>query len=681
MAQNRLRETTSLYLHQHADNPVHWQPWDDEAFALARRENKPVLLSIGYAACHWCHVMAHESFEDEATAALMNELYVNIKVDREERPDVDAIYMNALHLMGQRGGWPLTMFLTPEGEPFWGGTYFPNQPRYGQPAFTDVLRTIHGVYRSDPAAVTKNRDALAGGLAELSKSPPSVSMTPAVLDQIAEQLLGYIDTVHGGIGQAPKFPQTGMLELLWRAARRSGRHDFARAVTVTLDNMCQGGIYDHLRGGFARYSVDERWLVPHFEKMLYDNAALVELLTTVWTATRSPLYAHRIEETIAWVLREMCTADRGFSAALDADSEGEEGKFYVWSAAEIAEVLGPDAAFFSSVYDVTAGGNWEHTNILNRLNGLALLDEQNETRLVSLREKLLARRAQRVRPALDDKMLADWNGLMIAALVRAGTAFGRSDWIEAARAAFAAVKRHLGKSDARLHHSFRDGRTQPNAFVEDYANMARAALLLEQATGEKTYLDAALKWTDTLARQYWDGKHGGYLQTADDADALITRSRSVSDNPTPNANGVMIEVHTRLYHRTGDAHQQIKADLLVGAFSGEVRRNFIALGAYLNGFDFLLRVPEVVIRGVRDTADTEALLRAAFAAPSPLLMVSVFAPDESLPAEHPATGTTQRDGRATAYVCRDGACSLPAGTADELCERLSEERDAASHTA
>ena len=367
---NRLAAATSPYLLQHAHNPVAWWQWGPEALAEAKNANKPILLSVGYAACHWCHVMAHESFEDEATAAVMNELFVNIKVDREERPDIDQIYMNALHLLGEQGGWPLTMFLTPKGEPVWGGTYFPKDLRYGRPAFIDVLREVARLFREEPEKIEQNRKALLARLADKARPQGQVTIGLAELDGAAFHLGNAFDTTHGGLRGAPKFPQGAMLEFLWRAGIRTGAARFFDTVALTLEHMSEGGIYDHLGGGFSRYSVDEKWLVPHFEKMLYDNAQLLELLALAWQRGGNALFAQRARETVDWLKREMVTKEGAFAASLDADSEGEEGKFYVWSLKEIEDALGSDAVYFAAEYDVTAGGNFEGHNILNRLKHL-----------------------------------------------------------------------------------------------------------------------------------------------------------------------------------------------------------------------------------------------------------------------------------------------------------------------
>src|SRR5689334_19192679 len=414
--ENRLAQATSPYLLQHKYNPVDWWTWGPEALAEAKRSNRPILLSVGYAACHWCHVMAHESFENEATAAVMNELFVNIKVDREERPDIDHIYMSALHHLGEQGGWPLTMFLTPAGEPVWGGTYFPKTARYGRPSFVDVLREISRIFREEPANIEQNRTALMERLSKAAKPADKVTLGARELDGAAASVARAFDPVNGGFRGAPKFPQCPMLEMLWRAGVRRDQR-FFEVVELALERMSDGGIYDHLGGGFSRYSVDERWLVPHFEKMLYDNAQLLELLALAHARTGKPLFATRARETVAWLAREMTTAGGAFAASLDADSEGEEGKFYVWSLTEVEQVLGKDdAALFAQHYDVTPEGNFEGHTILNRLTR-SPTDDAAENRLAAMRTKLLAARTARIRPGLDDKVLADWNGLMIAALV------------------------------------------------------------------------------------------------------------------------------------------------------------------------------------------------------------------------------------------------------------------------
>ncbi len=674
---NRLAQETSPYLLQHQANPVDWYPWGPEAFAKARAEDKPILLSVGYAACHWCHVMAHESFEDPEVARLMNEYFVNIKVDREERPDLDAIYQQALALLGQHGGWPLTMFLTPQGRPFWGGTYFPKADMYGRPGFPRVLEAIAQVYREEPEKVQKNVSALQDALEQLAQPQSAGGIDLGVLDEVAQRLVDNIDRRNGGLGGPPKFPQPGILKLLWRAWRRNQDSTCRDAVTLTLTRMCQGGIYDHLGGGFARYTVDERWLVPHFEKMLYDNAQILELLTWAWQDTGNDLFRERAGETIGWLLREMMAQDDdgtsvgAFAATLDADSEGEEGKFYVWTAEEIDDVLEPDeAALFKRVYDVRPEGNWEGKTILNRLDHPEPLDPAEEALLTECRCRLFQRREHRVRPGWDDKVLADWNGLMIAALAEAAAAFDQPAWLEAARQAFAFVQ-HRMQVNGRPRHSWRRGRLQHPATLDDHASLIRAAVLLFEHSGEAAYLDQAKEWVAVTDRHFWDAANGGYFTTADDLDDVIVRGKQVHDSAQPSGNGVMLEALARLHYLTGESSYLERAEALIRAFAGELERNFVPLATLLNAVETLHRGLQVVIVGRHGEADTDALLRAVQARCLPERILQVVAPEGALPESHPAAGKKQEDGRATAYVCRGPSCSLPLTSPESLSEALS----------
>jgi uncharacterized protein YyaL (SSP411 family) len=670
MDRNRLAEESSPYLLQHQSNPVHWQAWGAPALAAAKAADKPILLSIGYAACHWCHVMAHESFEDREIAERMNALFVNIKVDREERPDLDQIYQHALAAIGEQGGWPLTMFLTPDGEPFWGGTYFPPQPRWGRPGFLQVIEAISVAYAGKRADIANNATALRQALERLGRSEPGGAVDRAQLDRIAERLLREVDQLRGGIGTAPKFPQTGILELLWRAWKRTGQKPYREAVAKALDAMSEGGIYDHLGGGYARYSTDADWLVPHFEKMLYDNAALVDLLTLVWQDEKRPLYRQRVEETLGWVEREMRTVEGGFASSLDADSEHEEGRFYVWSEAEIDAVLGPRAALLKRCYDVTAEGNWEGKSILNRLRLTEPLGPEVERELAESRALLLRRRDDRIRPGWDDKVLADWNGLMIAAMANAGLVFGRPEWIATARAAFDFVRRSMARPDGRIWHGWRQGRARHAANVDDYANLCRAALVLFEVEGDHALLDQVRAWLAILDRHYWDGEGGGYFFAADDTEALITRVKIATDAAVPAGNGTLVGVFARLAALTGDDACRRRAEEIVAAFSGEVGRNFFPLATLLNNADFLSGPLEIVLTGPAGDPALEALKRAVYTVSLPNRVLSILPPGYELPAGHPARGKTLVDGRPVAYVCNGPVCSLPLSDPRALADHL-----------
>jgi uncharacterized protein YyaL (SSP411 family) len=677
-AENRLGRETSPYLLQHKDNPVQWWAWGPEALAEAKRTGKPILLSVGYAACHWCHVMAHESFEDAATAAEMNELFVNIKVDREERPDVDAIYMRALHSLGEQGGWPLTMFLDSEARPFWGGTYFPPEPRFGRPSFRTVLAEVARVYREEPDKVQYNAGLLVRALGQ--RGDGAEGRGPDLSDGGIAALIGplvrAVDARRGGLAGAPKFPQWSYFWLLWRLAIRYGHPAALQAVDVTLTNICQGGIYDHLGGGFARYSVDERWLVPHFEKMLYDNALLIDLMTEVYRETGSELYKARIEETVAWLGREMIAEGGGFAASLDADSEGEEGRFYVWSKAEIEEVLGAeDAARFCDVYDVAAEGNWEGYTILNRLGSLELRTTEEERALAAMRAKLLARRAGRIRPGWDDKVLADWNGLMIAALAQAARVFERPEWLELAKDAFHFILTRMEK-DGRLVHSHRGGRAGAPATASDYANMIRAALRLYLGTGDADYLGVAERWVAVADERYWVADLGGYAFTADDTPDVIARLRGAHDDATPNANGIMLSNLMALHVLTGKPRYLEWAEAIPRAFAAELVRNTFGHCGLMAGTLDLIAPQQVVViepSGNGAARGGSPLARAMLDLSLPGAVEQVVEPGQTL-ANPALTGKSAIDGKATAYACLGPQCSLPVTEPEALVELLRKQR-------
>ncbi len=671
--ENRLARETSPYLLQHKGNPVAWWAWGPEALAEAKRTNKPILLSVGYAACHWCHVMAHESFENDATANVMNELFVNIKVDREERPDIDQIYMAALHHLGEHGGWPLTMFLTPAGEPIWGGTYFPNTSRYGKPAFVDVLREISRLFREEPQKIEHNRVALMARLAATTQRAGLVTIGLSELDNAALQLSGIIDPVNGGTKGAPKFPQAALFELLWRAGQRTGETRYFAAVDITLHHICEGGIYDHLGGGFSRYSVDERWLVPHFEKMLYDNAQLLELLAIAFQRDRKPLYRQRAMQTVAWLKREMTTSDGAFSASLDADSEGEEGKFYVWPYDEVIRQLGiENGEYFARHYDVTPAGNFEGRNILNRLKPLPRSNDE-EARLAALRAKLLAVRDARVRPGLDDKILADWNGLMIAALSNAAPMFDEPSWQDLAMRAFDFVAHAMAHGD-RLGHSWRQGKLKFPGLASDFAAMIRAALALFEATGGQKYLNQALAWQHALDRDYADQATGTYFLTAADAEGLVIRPASTTDEATPNHNAVAAQNLIRLAILAGDDGWRDKADRLIAAIAPQAIENLYMHMTLLNAVDLRLRGAQIVVTGEGEGA--QALLSAARAQPSFDRVVLHARSADVLPVGHPARDKVRLASKPQAFVCIGETCSLPTTDAPGLIGAI----DAVRHT-
>jgi uncharacterized protein len=687
LSRNRLADEFSPYLLQHKDNPVHWWPWGIDALAEARRTGKPVLLSVGYAACHWCHVMAHESFEDPATAEVMNDLFVNIKVDREERPDIDAIYMAALHRLDEPGGWPLTMFLDSDGRPFWGGTYFPREARYGKPAFSRVLREVAQLYREEPDKVSQNAEALTRMLAARPEAPQGqLDVDDPALANLTGRLVSAIDPVHGGLKGAPKFPQWSFFWLLWRGAIRYNNLEARTAVETTLTQMCLGGIYDHLGGGVSRYAVDERWLIPHFEKMLYDNALLIDLLTEAWRETGTPLYQSRVEQTVAWLAREMMVEGGGFAASLDADSDGGEGSFYLWTLDEIRQALGEeDANVFAATYGVTEGGNFEGRSILNRLDsghlGLAAATgkqgmrdsaaEALEMRIAALRLRLFEHRERRVRPARDDKVLADWNGLAIAALARAGVVFHRADWLALARDAFAFVLTEMSDGD-RLHHAWRAGRATARATAADYATLIHAAIRLHEATGEAGYVGNAEVWADVLDRHY-RADRGGYYMTADDTSDVLVRLYTAQDDATPSANGLMVGNLVRLWLLTGRSDYLSRAQEIPVGFAPDLQVNLLSHCGLLASLHDLNAPAQVVVLG-EDLALTGAL--STLSLPG-ALELRVVAP-EPLPSQGPLAGKTEIDGKPTAYVCIGTTCRPPVTTPRALVAQCREMRSASA---
>ncbi len=660
MSTNQLGNETSPYLLLHKNNPVHWYPWGRDAFQEAEASNKPILLSIGYTACHWCHVMNHESFEDAETAQLMNANFVNVKVDREERPDIDQLYQAAANAMGHGGGWPLTIFLTPKGVPFWVGTYSPKEERLGMAPFKTVLDQVTKLYQEQPEPIAQGADRLMQQLNALFGRDMRGPIDNTFLDTAAIRIGQRFDIFFGGVVGQMKFPSVTLLEVLWRAFLRSGAPQFMQIVSTTLDNMLLGGLYDHVGGGFSRYCTDERWTVPHFEKMLYDNAMIVDLMTSVWQFNRNELCRVRVEETINFLLRDMKVED-AFASSLDADSEGEEGKYYLWTEAEIdAALMGTFVQKFKTAYGVRREGNFEGKNILLRLGSPAPFPQSDadEALLKKQRELLLAARQQRVAPMRDDKVLADWNGLAIAALANAGAVFQKTDWTVAAIKAFDFVVKALGDGD-RLHHAWLNGKRGGLGFADDYAQMIRAALVLWELVGDKRYLEQAKKWTVTLNEHYWDNMMGGYYTTSDDADPLIVRARMLFDQPVPSANSTMIAQLARLYLATGEQAYAQRADQLFQAFAGEAARAFVSTGSYFSAIETAVAGLQIVIVGPITNPKTHELTAAVLGRSLPNRLLLVVSPEESLPEGHPAFGKAMINGQPAAYICQRGTCSAP----------------------
>ena len=649
---NRLAQETSPYLLQHRDNPVDWYPWGPEALDRAREEDRPILLSVGYSACHWCHVMERESFEDPETAAYMNEHFVSVKVDREERPDVDAIYMEAVQAISGHGGWPMTVFLDPDGVPFYGGTYFPPDESRGMPSFRMVMEAVVHAFETqreeirEKAPVTRERLGAIGAFEPRSELPRAGD-----LEQAVQRLLGALDRGNGGFGGAPKFPPASSLELL--LARRE-----TEAVELTLDGMLAGGIYDQLGGGFARYSVDAIWLVPHFEKMLYDNALLARAYLHGWQELGHERYRRACEETLDWMLREMRGPEGGFYSALDADSEGEEGRFYVWTPAQIREVLGDDAGPVLDYYGVSEKGNFEGSNVLHLAAGAASPEPPG---LAEARQALLEARAQRVWPGLDDKRLASWNALAIAALADAGAVLGRDDYLDAARAAAEFVLTELRDEDGNLLRTYKDGRAHLNAYLEDHAFLLEALLVLYEATFEPHWFEEARALAETTIERFGDPERGGFFSTSSDHEELIARRKEVGDHPIPSGNSSAALGLLRLAALTGERRYAELAEGVFALFGKPAVEHPDAFAHMLRALDFHLSPSREVALVGDGLAELAAVVRERF---RPHLVLA-GGPEGS---EEPPllAGRTAVDGKPAAYVCEHFACQLPVTGKEEL---------------
>jgi uncharacterized protein YyaL (SSP411 family) len=668
---NRLVHETSPYLKQHAHNPVDWYSWGPEALQRAKQLDRPIFLSIGYSACHWCHVMEHESFENEEIAKILNENFVSIKVDREERPDLDQIYMTAVQRMTGQGGWPLTVFLTPDLRPFTGGTYFPPEDQYGRRGFRKVLLMLADAWRTRRADI----DQAAGELTEFLQAAAAMQPTPGefdanLLQRAADALGRAFDSVHGGFGEAPKFPHSMDLRLLLRIARRFDDDHALHMVRHTLDRMAMGGIYDHVGGGFARYSTDARWFAPHFEKMLYDNALLVPCYVEAFQITCDPFYREIVEETLAWVKREMTSAEGPFYSTLDADSEGEEGKFYVWTADDIDRALGENAATFQAVYGVEPEGNWEHgRNILFRaktFDQYARLTHVPEAELERLltecRKKLFAIREERIRPGRDEKVLTAWNGLMIGAMAQAAAVFDNPEYAESAARAADFLLGRMRAPDGRLFRTWSAGSPPKlNAYLEDYAYLLEGLISLYEATFDPRWIEAALDLSGVLTDQFWDAAGGGFFTTGRDHEALIARSKDPHDNATPSGNATAALALLRLAKLTGRAELRDKAETTLRLYAGLMKEHPSAMCQMLIALEFDLgTVEEYAVVGDPSAEETRRVLRA---------IRRRFEPDRVV-ALRPASGEGRDDllpllaektahGATTLYICRDFACQAP----------------------
>jgi len=678
---NRLAQETSPYLLQHAHNPVDWYPWGAEAFERSRRENKPILLSIGYSACHWCHVMERESFEDENIARVMNENFINIKVDREERPDLDQIYMTSVQMMTGQGGWPMTVFLTPEGVPFYGGTYFPPEERYNMPSFHRVLTGVADAYKNRPDDVSQTAQTM---LAELQKSSASHESSEPLTRELLDHAFGSIartyDPEHGGFGRAPKFPAPMSLDFLLRYFKRSGSQEALKIVEHTCQKMAAGGIYDQLGGGFHRYSTDSIWLVPHFEKMLYDNAQMARLYLHLYQVTHNEIYERVARETLDYVLREMTDERGGFYATQDADSEGHEGKFFVWSSNEIDELLPPaEASAVKHFYGVTSAGNFEGQNILNvaqRINETAReiqADVQKTARLLQNgKQKLFDAREKRIKPGRDEKIITAWNGLMIAAFAEAGAILGDERYSEAAKKAAGFMLDKL-RVDGRLLRTYKDERARFNAYLEDYSFLAEALLTLFETAGGSRWLDECLQIVATMIEEFWDNEKGGFHFTGNSHEKLIARTKDYFDNATPSGNSVAVDVLLRLSAITGNKDFKRSAVTVLRTMHEPVSRYPSAFGRLLCALDFYLSTPqEIVIMGDPTMVATRALMDQVWSRFLPNAVIVPWRQDDLKLGEslELLQGRSMVEGKPTAYVCENFTCKQPITSPEELGAQL-----------
>jgi len=658
MPSNRLINETSPYLLQHAENPVDWYPWGDEAFEKAKAEDKPVLVSIGYSACHWCHVMEHESFEDEKVAAVMNENFVNIKVDMEERPDVDQIYMSFVQITTGRGGWPMNVFLTPDKRPFFGGTYFPPAPRHGMPSWPQILMSLADAYKNRRDELEHSANEIVGELRRMSIVEGGAPLSEDLLTAAFDSFSRTFDETHGGFGGAPKFPPAMSLEFLLAYNARTGDKRALDIVTHTLEKMAYGGIYDQLGGGFHRYAVDAIWLVPHFEKMLYDNAQLIRIYLHAFQVTGDQLFKRVAVETLEYVIREMLDASGGFYSSQDADSEGEEGKFFVWTPDEIESVIGEDGAReFCKFYDVTASGNFEGKSIFNIPSAG---EPERRSNFESARELLFNEREKRNKPHRDEKVLTAWNGLMLAAFAEAGAILEVPRYREIAVQNAEFILTQLG-ADGRLLRTWKDGRAKLNAYLEDYANVADGLLVLFQTTGEFRYLTESQRLADLIITEFWDEEGGGFFFTSKDHEELIVRNKDFYDNATPSGNSVAADVLLRLAKITGEEKYERFAVATLRLAASQIRRHPQGFGRALSALEFHLgRVTEIVVIGERGSALEREVL-------TNYLPNSVVALTDGSATELPLLAEKQMiDGRPTAFVCENFVCQRPVTEVDGL---------------
>ena len=655
MSKNYLDKETSPYLLQHKDNPVHWLPWSEGAFEKAKNENKPILLSIGYSACHWCHVMAHESFEDEETARIMNDKFINIKLDREERPDLDNIYQNALALLGQQGGWPLTMFLADDKKPFWGGTYFPKDSKYGRPAFKEVLNSIYDSFTQDRNSIIKNQELIFEALNKINTSNSTELNIEKFKSDSLETILDNFDLQYGGIKGAPKFPQIFIYDFLLNIYLKDNDQFKLKVITQTLDNICSGGIYDHVAGGISRYSVDDMWLVPHFEKMLYDNAQLLLLLSKFSILTGNNVYREIVKKIADWIIDEMQDESGGYYSALDADSEGVEGKYYIWSYDELEHILKDDIKFFSDFFYIEKQGNWEGSIILSRYKNLHI-ENKDEIKLQKLLTKINKQRQKRIRPQLDDKILTDWNGLTIEAMAYTGKILKDDKYLKSAESSFKFITKNM-LLDSKLYHSSCKGINKHLGMLDDYVYLIKAGLMLYEVTNDDKYLSISIKLTETVLADFAQ-KNSGFSSNSINHKDIILRSVQYFDNVTPNSNAVLLFILNKINLITHDEKYAMARDSLLNSISSNISNQYFGASSFLKNYNVIHNSKLILITG-KNQKNNEAIQERIYEQYTDESTIIIIDTKSKLNSEFKFYENINIEEESYIYVCRDNTCSLP----------------------
>jgi len=655
MSKNYLDKETSPYLLQHKDNPVHWLPWSEGAFEKAKNENKPILLSIGYSACHWCHVMAHESFEDEETARIMNDKFINIKLDREERPDLDNIYQNALALLGQQGGWPLTMFLADDKKPFWGGTYFPKDSKYGRPAFKEVLNSIYNSFTQDRNSIIKNQELIFEALNKINTSNSTELNIEKFKSDSLETILDNFDLQYGGIKGAPKFPQIFIYDFLLNIYLKDNDQFKLKVITQTLDNICSGGIYDHVAGGISRYSVDDMWLVPHFEKMLYDNAQLLLLLSKFSILTGNNVYREIVKKIADWIIDEMQDESGGYYSALDADSEGVEGKYYIWSYDELEHILKDDIKFFSDFFYIEKQGNWEGSIILSRYKNLHI-ETKDEIKLQKLLAKINKQRQKRIRPQLDDKILTDWNGLTIEAMAYTGKILKNDKYLKSAESSFKFITKNMLLGN-KLYHSSCKGINKHLGMLDDYVYLIKAGLMLYEVTNDDKYLSISIKLTETVLADFAQ-KNSGFSSNSINHKDIILRSVQYFDNVTPNSNAVLLFILNKIYLITHNEKYALARDNLLNSIGSNISNQYFGASSFLKNYNVINNSNLILITG-KNKKNNEAIQEKIYEQYTDESTIIIIDTKSKLNSDFKFYENINIEEESYIYVCRDNTCSLP----------------------